>query len=149
VLQAVSGAAYACFLPAVSGLTPQIVSPGRLQQANALRSLTESAGNVAGPALAGLLVATLGAGWALAVDAATFAVSAAFLAALRVPAGDAAAPGSLRRDLAEGWRAFRTRRWLLVANVHAALMNMLVLAPFFVLGPAVALRSLGGAGDWP
>jgi MFS family permease len=147
VLQAVGGAAFAFFLPAVTGLTPQIVGAERLQEANALRSFTNSAGNVAGPAIAGLLVAAVGPGYALAADAASFALSAAFLAALR-PRPAAASATALRDDLVAGWRAFRSRRWLLVANAHAAAMNMLVLAPFYVLGPAVAKRSLGGARDW-
>ena len=147
-LQAIGGAAYAFFLAAITGLTAQIVGPERLQHANALRSLTTSAGNVAGPALAGVLVAAIGPGSALAVDAASFAISAGFLGALRGGSQTAPAASRLRDELIEGWRAFRSRRWLLVANAHAALMNMVVLAAFYVLGPAVARRSRNGAADW-
>jgi predicted MFS family arabinose efflux permease len=146
-LQAVSGAALAFVLSAVSGLTPEVVAPERRQQANALRSFTGAAGNLAGPPIAGVIVAGAGAGYALAVDAATFAGSAVLLTALRVrPRPVAASP--FARDLADGWRAFRSRRWILLANAHAAVMNVFVLAPFYVLGPAVAKASLGGAGAW-
>jgi MFS family permease len=58
VLVTVDGAGTAFFNPAVTGLVAQTVSPERLQQANALRALTMSAGEVGGPALAGVLVAT-------------------------------------------------------------------------------------------
>src|SRR3954451_784547 len=75
----VYGTADAFFQPALYGLMPQIVSPGRLQSANAMRGLSQAIGMVAGPALAGLLLAAFGPGTALLVDAATFAVSIAFL----------------------------------------------------------------------
>jgi hypothetical protein len=44
------------------GLIPQTVSPGRLQQANGLLSLTESGFAILGPVVAGVLVATVGSG---------------------------------------------------------------------------------------
>jgi len=56
-LAAVYGTADAFFQPALSGLMPQVVSPPRLLQANALRGLTMSTGLMLGPALAGVLVA--------------------------------------------------------------------------------------------
>lgn len=148
LLQAVHGAASAFFLPAVTGLVVQTVARGRLQEANALRTFAQSAGFIAGPPLAGVLVATVGAGSAIALDAATFAVSAACLAVLRVPRGEPSPTNTLLRDLAEGWGAYVSRRWLIGANALAALGNLLVLAPFFVLGPAVARSELGGATAW-
>lgn len=51
-------------------------------------------------------------------------------------------------ELAAGWREFRSRRWLISANVIAALSNALVLAPLMVIGPAIAKAHLGGPGAW-
>jgi MFS family permease len=147
VLQFLGGTANAFFLPAVTGLTTEVVAAERLQEANALRSLASSGGSIAGPALAGVLVAIAGPGWALACDAGSFAVSALFLAQLRLPP-HAATETPMLRDLIEGWQAFRSRTWLVLANVHAAIANVTMLAPFYVIGPAVAKRSLGGAGAW-
>ena len=147
-LQFLGGTATAFFLPAVTGLTTQVVAPDRLQEANALRSLVSSGGSIAGPAIAGVLVATVGPGWALACDAASFAVSAIFLGRLRLRPHDVISQTSLVRDLIEGWNEFRSRTWLVLANVHAAIANVAMLAPFYVIGPAVAKRSLGGAGAW-
>ena len=147
VLQFLGGTATAFFTPAVTGLTTQVVSVQRLQEANALRSLAGSGGTIAGPAIAGVLVATAGPGWALAADAASFAVSAAFLGRLRLPPHLREASAMLR-DLVEGWREFSSRAWLVLANVHAAIANVAMLAPFYVIGPAVAKRSLGGPGAW-
>ena len=62
VLAAFYGTADAFFQPAFTGLLPQTVShPGQLQPANALRGLSFSISSIAGPALAGVLVAGLGA----------------------------------------------------------------------------------------
>ena len=63
VLAAIAGAASAFFNPAISGNMPAVVSTERLQQANALRGLTEGVGRIAGPALAGVLVVGIGPGW--------------------------------------------------------------------------------------
>jgi MFS family permease len=149
VLQAAHGAAAAFFDPAAAGLVPQTVSSGRLQQANALMGLSRSASGVLGQVGAGVLVATVGPALALAVDAASFAASAWSLALLR-PAGTVriGQEGSFYAQLAAGWGEFRSRSWLWASTLHVALLNLAVLAPFFVLGPLVALRSLGGAAAW-
>ena len=77
--QAVYGAAEAFFRPAALGLVPQVVRPDQVQPANALLALSANVGMVAGPALAGVLVALAGPGTAVAVDAGTFAASAVAL----------------------------------------------------------------------
>src|SRR6266516_4044840 len=56
-LSFVYGTAAAVFMPALIGLIPQTVRAARLQEANALLSLSRSIANIAGPALAGVLVA--------------------------------------------------------------------------------------------
>src|SRR4029079_5368459 len=92
-----SGLAACCFTPASVGLLPLIVPPERLQQANGVRATAMSAGEIGGPVLAGVLVAcgvpvlavcvwgAVGAGWALAFDAASFAASALLLIGVRAP----------------------------------------------------------------
>lgn len=80
----VYGTADAFFQPAFTGLLPQTISdPVQLQPANAVRGLSFSAAAIAGPALAGVLVATAGAGGAFLFDAGSFAVSVLFLLRLR------------------------------------------------------------------
>jgi MFS family permease len=77
VLQALAGTGTAFFNPASTGLTPMTVSPGRLQEANGLRGMSMGLTQFAGPALAGILIVTVGPGCALAIDAASFGVLAA------------------------------------------------------------------------
>ena len=65
VIQAFNGAVSAFAFPASAGLTPQTVPGPILQQANALLRLVINAAVIGGAAVGGLLVASVGSGWAL------------------------------------------------------------------------------------
>jgi predicted MFS family arabinose efflux permease len=148
VLQFLGGSASAMFTPAVSGLMQTMVEPQHRQAANSLRSTSQSAAMVAGPLLSALLTLTLGAGWAIAVDAASFAVSAVCLGLLRLPPGTVpSGPWRVLGGLRTGWREFRSRSWVWSMIVTASLSNMLY-AVFTVLGPVLSERELGGRGAW-
>ncbi len=144
----VIGAASAFFLPASSGLVPQTISPGRLQQANALMSLSRSATRIFGPPVAGLVIVAWGIGAIFLIDAATFAISAISLLLLRLGPTEAR-PTSLPflAELAGGWREVVTRRWILAAICAFAITN-LASSPFFILGAVIADEKLGGATAW-
>jgi len=146
-LQAVAGTATAFFNPASTGLTPLTVSEERLQQANALRGISMSSAGLVGLTAGGAVVALAGSGWALAVDAASYAASAWFLAQLRLPAHIALEPQSFLADLLEGWREFVARTWVWLIVAAAAVGNMFT-SIFAVLGAVVAKEDLGGALAW-
>jgi hypothetical protein len=146
-LAAVTGAATGFFLPASTALMPAVVPPEELQSANGLRITALAAGEVGGPAIAAALVVAAGAGWAIAIDAATFAVSAALLARLRPGARGTAVAGGFLGDLRHGWREFRTRRWVWGFVLWATVGNV-VNGAWIVLGPVVADRHLGGPAAW-
>jgi MFS family permease len=148
VLQAVYGAAEAFFGPASTAVVPETVEPGSLQEANALLGLSSNLAAVLGPAVAGVVVATIGAGWGLAIDAATFVLSAAFLSFMRTGRSAPAVRTSTLSELRAGWHAFRSRPWLWITVAYFTLFIGFVYSPFLVLGPAVARSSLGGAGAW-
>ena len=147
VLAAASGAAAGFFLPAATGLLPEVVPDDQLQPANGLRATATSVGEIVGPLTAGLLVAGVGAGWAVAADAATFAVSAAFLALLRPPERVVSRGASFAADLRAGWRAFVARRWVWTFVAYFGVSTTLWGA-IGVLGPVTAERDLGGAAAW-
>jgi MFS family permease len=149
VLQAVYGAATAFFTPAMTGLIPAAAGSDRLREANALMSLSRSAVGVAGPAVGGTLVVLVSPGVALAGDAATFALSAASLALLRLARPVREATGaSMLTELREGLAEVRQRTWIWVMIAYFGVFNILVWPPFAVLGPYVAKHSLGGPGAW-
>src|SRR4029453_10888549 len=131
------GSAQAFFSPASTGLLPQVGSQARLQQANALLQVSQTATNVFGPALSGLLIAATEPGWVFALDSLSFVISAAFLARLR-PRPQEAGPRHrfLAAPLAGGREAW-SRVWLRVGFLAAAVANVGI-GILFVLGPLVA-----------
>ncbi|MFD8733979.1 MFS transporter [Streptomyces sp. NPDC059618] len=152
-LMIVFGTADAFFMPAATGLMPLLVGADRLREANALRGFVQSASLVAGPVLAGGMVALAGPGGALAVDALTFAASAAFLARLtpRAMAPVTSSPssgGSFLGELRAGWAQVRGRSWVWSGMVAISVYHVVVLPSVFVLGPVLADRQWGGAAGW-
>lgn len=147
VLSGLTGAATGFFSPASTGLLPVIVPPERLQEANGVRATALSGGEIVGPAIAGVLIATVGVGWALAIDALTFAVSALLLLGLRLPDRLPHAGGTFFADLHEGWGMFRSLTWVWTFVLASSLGN-LVWGAWTTLGPVVAERELGGAAAW-
>jgi MFS family permease len=147
-LMGVNGVAFALHWPAAVGLVPLVVARERLQPANALLSLAQSSAMGVGGAAAGILVATVGPGWAIAVDAATFAVSAALVAGLRARTQARGATAGLVSELRDGWREFTAHRWLWVIVAQFSLVVAAWDAGFLVVGPVVAERALGGPAAW-
>jgi MFS family permease len=147
VLASAFGVAEAFFGPASQGLVPQTVRPERLQEANAMMSLSRNVTGIVGPAAAGVVIAVSSTGWAIAVDAATFGVSAAFLAAMH-PAFTRPARQRFLVELKEGWSEFTRQTWIWVCVIHFALFQAIALAAFFVLGPVIAKEELGGASAY-
>lgn len=143
----VSGAATAFFGPSSTAFVPDAVSPGRLQQANALISTSGSSAELFGPALSGVLVWSFGAGWVFAIDAATYALSAAFLLSMRVRETPGAERRPFLREVVGGLRLVAERQWLWVSLASFALGNV-ALSSYFVIGPVIAERELDGARDW-
>ena len=110
VIEALFGTAEAFFRPAYTGLVPQTVPEERIQDAKAATGALETVAEFAGPALATALVLGLGAGWAFAIDALTFLVSAAFLTRVRPrERGEAPARQTVLAELREGYEAVRSR----------------------------------------
>jgi MFS family permease len=147
------GAATAFFDPASDALVPQLLPADALAQANSLDQLIRPlALRLAGPAVGGVLVGALGVGWAFGLDAASFVVSAGTLLAMspvRRPAdpADAAAAGSVRREVAAGLRYVRSHAWLWATLVSAAVAYLLFMGPTEVLVPFIVKNRLSdGAG---
>jgi MFS family permease len=80
VLVFLMGLARTLFNPTIRAAFPSVVGGGVLTRANALISGTFSVSETAGPALGGLLVATVSVDAAFVLDAVTYLISAAMLA---------------------------------------------------------------------
>ena len=150
-LMALYGAFEAFFRPAAGGLIPSLVPASELQQANSLIALAQNVGGVLGPALAGALIVLLSPGAAMVVDAATFAVSAAFLLLLREPPHEPHPEEHVPNFLAElkgGFAEVRRRRWMLAFMPAFSAYHLVALPCVLALGAVLADQELGGAGAW-
>jgi DHA3 family tetracycline resistance protein-like MFS transporter len=159
------GAGHAFFNPASTAILPDLVAEHDLPAANALAGIYRPiVFRLIGPALAGLVVAVGGPGFAFGVDAATFLVSAVAIALIRTrpvarPAEDHG-PRRMIADVREGLRYVRGQPWIW-ATLVAAMLSLLVfigpldvLVPFLVknrlqLGPEAlgAIFAAGGVGS--
>jgi len=151
VLVAIYGSFEAFFRPAAGGLIPALVPADELQQANSLIGLAFNAGSVLGPALAGVLIVVLSPGAAVAVDAATFVVSALFLVRLREPAREPNPEDHVPNFVAElkaGFAEVRSRRWMLAFMPALTGYHLVALPCVLALGAVLADQELGGAGAW-
>lgn len=148
VLAALVGTGQAFFSPAMTGIVPQVISAAKLQQANALNGLSGSVGAIIGPAIAGLIVAVSNPGWAVLIDGLTYVVSVLSLYLISVEWLPREGGESFFHQLREGWYEFWSRTWLWVIVVEFSIINILIFAPMFVLGPVIAKQYLGGAPAW-
>jgi MFS family permease len=147
VLEAVNGMVRAVVFPAMQGLFPQLVPRDLLQQANVLQSLVRGALRVVGPTISALLVVGVGPGWALAVDALTWAAAAVLLLRVDVPARVRTVErSSTLADLREGWSVFVGNTWFWVVVLSFCALNAIHTGAWFTLGPAHAKDTIGAAG---
>ena len=148
VFAALAGVASAVFLPAFDGIVPDLVPEARRQTANGLLRIGFNLGLILGLALAGATVAVMGAGWAVALNAASFFVSAALIAGIRRPLGTSRPPGTVLSELRRGWHEFSSRQWLWAVVAQYAFVVAAINAYVGVFGPLIAVESLGGAPAW-
>lgn len=151
VFAAVYGAASAFFMPAFEALVPQLVPEERLTEANALDQFVRPAMLwLLGPALGGVLIGTAGAGWAFALDAVTFGVSAICLLRLtRIPREETESLSARAAiaELREGFAFVRSKPWLGATFLAATFTYMLFLGPTEVLLPYLVKNELGGEAN--
>ncbi|MEV7202647.1 MFS transporter [Streptomyces griseoluteus] len=146
LLAVAAGTANSLFAPALEGVVPLIVPADRLQRANGLLRVGTNTSLLLGLGLSGVTVALVGAGWALALNAASFMVSAALTARLKV-AGRPRVRASGWTELREGWREFASRQWLWVVVAQYAVVIAALNAEVGVLGP-LTVEHQGGARSW-
>ena len=164
-VSALFGVFDAFFWPAASSMLPQIVSDSELEAGNAVTNITRQTSLIVGPAVAGVVVAAFGSGWAFAGDAGFLVAGAAVIAWMpamarsRHPAANAAAApqqrSSLKAEIAAGLRyawsnvGIRTALLVIAAVDFAASGSMQVGLPTLAHGRfaagAVGLGVLLGA----
>jgi MFS family permease len=101
--------------PAMTAMVPRLVGENRIAEAMALQSVYGSFGRVVGPAVGGILIASIGVAGAYAVDLGSyaFALAAVWLLPRAPPLGDVEAPSA--RSILDGLRYVRANRIVLGA----------------------------------
>ena len=152
VVGVLSGILNGIWYPAFSGLTPIIVPNEKLQSANSAIGFGSNIAFMLGTASGGLVVSTLGTGWALGIDALTFLVAGAMILPLaklpqpgQVSAGDKV---SFLHELKVGWKEFSSRSWLVIIVLAFAFVNLSFEATWAVLGALQTLEAYEGAASW-
>jgi MFS family permease len=143
VIAVVWGVLDAVQRPSLSAMLPRLVDRNELPAAAALESLRGTLGMILGPALGGVLLATIGLPLTYMVDVATFVVGLACLWLMRAvpPPVDAERP-SFRR-VVEGLRYARSRPELI--GTYAVDIIAMFFGMPMALFPAIA-QGLGGPG---
>ena len=153
-LEGITGTGVAIFYPASQALLPRLVPRDLLQEASAISRLVMNIGQMAGAAVAGLLVAAAGAGWALVLCGIGMLGTIPLLLAIRGSQPDRGRREGCRRgpsmltELREGWSEFRSHTWLWVIVAQFGVVLMAWYGAFSVLGPVVAREHLGGPAAW-
>ena len=153
-LETITGTGVAIFYPASQALLPRLVPRGLLQEASAISRLAMNTGQMSGAAVAGLLVAAAGAGWALLLCGIGMVTTVPLLLSIRgsrPDTGEESPPGqapSMLTELREGWSEFRSHTWLWVIVAQFCVVMMAWYGAFSVLGPMVARQHLGGPAAW-
>jgi MFS family permease len=121
------------------GLIPALVPAERLVNANLFSHGSAQAVALAGPGLAGFVIAWMGVRPALYIDAVSFLLSAGFIWSVALPPREPNPPFRLRLELTQGWRVIRNNPALrfsaaLVAAVMIGSMPVNVLRVPFLMG---------------
>jgi Transmembrane secretion effector len=145
-LVAVFGVGQALFQPSFQSIVPMIVPPEDLVRANSVDQFVRPFALMAvGPALGGVVVGTVGAGWAFIADGATFLFSATMIAAMRHRVVDRSdeEPTSLWSDMRAGLAFVRRTRWLMIVFGTSVISLFAVWGPWETLMPFIVRNDLG------
>jgi MFS family permease len=147
VVSLLNGCASTLISPAFSAMLAELVPPRDLHSAVSLNSAQYNLGRIIGPALAGLVLATGGASWALLINTLSFLAVLVALSRVRMPPRDMGKVAqNLWKQIAHGFSVVRADPDISLMLWGTLLVAGLV-APFIGLVPVFAIREFGqGAG---
>jgi len=145
---ALNGIFQALTTPTLRGIVPQLASGRGIQQANSLLASARNVAQLLGPAAAGLLTVSVGGGWAIAADAASFLLAAGCFARMSLPDLPPRTTGdpTMLDDLRQGWGYYRARPWMWSVTLAFAVFNAVNMGGWQILGPVIAAHTIGADG---
>ena len=151
IIALISGSLNALWWPAFAGLIPEIVDEEDLQSANSVVALGANGANIVGTVTGGLIVAGIGAGWAMVADGISFLIAGLLVFTLRKygkTREQTEHSPTVYADLVHGWKEFSSRSWVVAVVAGYAIINMIFESVFAVVGPVHAEQELGGPKPW-
>jgi predicted MFS family arabinose efflux permease len=145
LLAGCNGAFSAFARPAYLALAPQTVPVALRRRANSITRLNANVSMVVGASLGGLLVAAVGPGWGLVVDAGTFGLAAVCFLFIRWEGATTRTASTILVDFREGWSEFARRSWVWMVVLSFCFVNGASSGVTRVLGPALADDMFGRA----
>jgi MFS family permease len=147
-LSALNGVFQALTTATMRGITPQLASGRGIQQASSLLASARNLTRMIGPSAAGLLTVTVGGGWAIAADAASFILAALCFARISLPDLPPRARGgpTMLSELRQGWGYFSRRPWIWSVTLAFAVLNAVYMGVWGILGPLIARHTIGAEG---
>jgi MFS family permease len=147
-LAALNGIFQGLTTPALRGIVSSLTARRGLQQASSLLASARNTARILGPTTAGLLTASVGGGWAIAADAASFLLAAACFARISLPELPPRAEGdpTMIAELRQGWRYFSSQPWIWSVTLAFAIFNAANMGVWQILGPVIANDTIGARG---
>jgi len=143
VLSFIVGSAQSFGGPAYSALIPSLVPKENLPNAIALNSIQFNVGRVIGPALGGITLATLGAGWCFGLNGISFVAVIISLYIIRTGFTPAKSTESVLTSMKQGIAFIRTQEGMKPLIVMSFLMTMMAI-PLITFLPVFAKEVLHG-----
>ncbi|WP_028644853.1 MFS transporter [Nocardioides sp. URHA0020] len=144
VVGALNGCLAALSQPSSRAMTRLTVPPEELASAVSIRPLLQTSASTVGYTLGGVLVAVVGSGWAIGVDALTFAIAACCYSRMRVEQTLPTGPRtSILADLGDGAREVLAHAWLWLLIGQAMLYHLFYGGAQTVLGPILIGGEIG------
>lgn len=147
-LSALNGIFQGLTKPALRGIVSNLAAGRGLQQASSLVASVRNATRILGPTAAGLLTACVGGGWAIAADAVSFLLAAAFFARMSLPDLPPRTEDgpTMLGELPEGWSYFSSKSWIWTVTLAFAVFNAVNMGVWQILGPVIANGTIGAEG---
>lgn len=151
VIALISGILNALWWPAFSGIVPEVVDEEDIQSANSVMGLGSNMATILGTVTGGIIVAGIGAGWAMVGDGITFFIAGLLVFTLRTFGNTREKTEhspTVLEDLVHGWKEFTRHSWVVAVVAGYSIIAMIFESTFAVVGPFHAEEVLGGAKPW-
>jgi len=145
----IGGFLNAIWYPAMGALTSDLADEKILQESNSSIMLSSNLAMIIGTAIGGILVASVGPGWAIFIDGLSFMFAGILVYSLRklTPVAKSSSESTFK-ELRTGWKEFKTHKWIVAIVAASTIIMAAERSIYSVIGPIVAKENLGGAKSW-